>query len=192
MTAALPGTRVGHYLIDRSASRFTVRAFASGMLSMMGHNPTIAIRDFTGEANLDPAVPGHASLHIRIRADSLEVADEISSKDRKEMESTMKQKVLEVSKYPDIVFASDHASADQVGENRYKLAIQGQLSLRGATRMVPVTAHVTLNGVMLRANGDFTILQSDFGIPLVSVAGGALRLKDELKFTFDIVGRKQE
>ncbi len=47
-------------------------------------------------------------------------------------------------------------------------------------------------GDMLRASGEFSLLQSDYGIPLVSVAGGALKVKDELKFTFDIVARKQE
>jgi len=40
--------------------------------------------------------------------------------------------------------------------------------------------------------GDFSILQSDYNIALVSVAGGALKLKDELKFAFDIVARKQD
>ena len=53
MTAALPGTAVSQYLLDKGASRFTVRAFAGGMLSAMGHNPTIAVRDFTGEVNVD-------------------------------------------------------------------------------------------------------------------------------------------
>jgi polyisoprenoid-binding protein YceI len=189
---ATTGTAVGHYLLDNSASRFTVRAFASGMLSVMGHNPAIAIRDFTGEASLDPAAPGKASLRIQIRADSMEVTDEIAGKDRREIESTMKQKVLETSKYPEIVFESTRTSADPVGEGRYKLTINGNLSLHGVTRMLPVTAQVTLNGDMLRAYGDFSIQQSNYGIAPVSVAGGALKLKDELKFTFDIVARKQE
>jgi hypothetical protein len=53
-----------------------------------------------------------------------------------------------------------------------------------------VTAQVTVTGDMLRAYGEFSILQSDYGIPLVNVAGGALKLKDELKFAFDIVARE--
>jgi polyisoprenoid-binding protein YceI len=162
------------------------------MLSALGHNPTIAIRDFTGEANFDPAAPGQASLRIRIRADSLEVTDDIKSKDRMEMESLMNQKVLESSKYPVIVYESAEVSADQLGEGRYRTAINGNLSLHGTTRRLPVTAQVTVTGDMLRAYGEFSILQSNYGIPLVNVAGGALKLKDELKFTFDIVGRRQE
>jgi polyisoprenoid-binding protein YceI len=184
---------VGHYLLDRSASRLTVRAFASGMLSALGHSPTFAIRDFAGDAGFDPAVPASTSLRVKIGADSLEVTDEIKSKDRKEIESTMNQTVLESSKYPVIVYESTGTSAmAALGEGRYKITLNGNLSLRGVTRGLPLTAQATIAGDMLRAYGEFSILQSDYGIPPVRVAGGALKLKDELKFAFDIVARKQE
>ena len=39
----------------------------------------------------------------------------------------------------------------------------------------------------MRAKGEFTLKQTDYGIKLVSVAGGALKIKDELKFTFDVL-----
>jgi polyisoprenoid-binding protein YceI len=192
VTASPPGVTVGHYLLDKSASRFTVRAFASGMLSALGHSPTFAIREFTGEVGFDSAAPEQASLRVKIRADSLEVTDEIKSKDRREMESTVNQTVLESSKYPAIVYESTGTSAERLGEGRYKVAVKGSLSLRGVTRSLPVTAQVTINGDMLRAYGEFSMLQSSYGIPLVSVAAGTLKLKDELKFAFDIVARKQE
>ena len=180
-----------HYLIEATSSRFTVRAFASGFLSAMGHDPTIAIRDFTGQASFDPASPGNASLRMEIRADSLEVTNDIKSKDRKEIESTMNQKVLESAKYPKITFESDGTSAKQLSEGRFQVSMNGTLSLRGATGKVPVMAQVALSGDMLRASGEFSLLQSSYRIPLMSVAGGAMKLKDELKFTFDIVARKQ-
>jgi hypothetical protein len=44
----------------------------------------------------------------------------------------------------------------------------------------------------LKVSGTFSILQSDYEIKLVSVAGGALKVKDELKFSFQIVARKHE
>jgi hypothetical protein len=44
----------------------------------------------------------------------------------------------------------------------------------------------------LRASGEFTLRQSDYGIKPVSFAAGALRLKDELKFQFELVARQQE
>ena len=66
------------------------------------------------------------------------------------------------------------------------------LSLRGVTRSLHLTAQVAVNGDIFRSYGEFSILQSSYGIPLVSVAGGNLKLKDELKFALDIVARKQE
>jgi hypothetical protein len=83
-------------------------------------------------------------------------------------------------------------SATRLSEARFLTILDGTLSLHGRTGRLPVTAQVSLMGEMLRASGEFSILQSDYGIPLVSVAGGALKLKDELKFAFDIVARKQE
>jgi len=59
------------------------------------------------------------------------------------------------------------------------------------TRPLTVPARVTVNGDSLRAAGDFSILQSDYEIQLVSVAGGALKVKDEVRLSFDIVARKQ-
>jgi polyisoprenoid-binding protein YceI len=192
VTASAPGIAVGHYLLDKSASRFTVRVFAGGMLSALGHSPTLAIRDFDGEAHFEPSAPSQASLRVKIRADSIEVTDDVSNKDRREIESTMKQKVLETSKFPEIVYESAGVSAEPVADGRYKVAMNGGLSLHGVTRGFPVTMQVTFNGDMMRAYGEFSLLQSDYSIKPVTVAGGALKVKDELKFAFDIVGRKQE
>jgi polyisoprenoid-binding protein YceI len=161
------------------------------MLSALGHSPTIAIRDFSGEATFDPCAPQQARLQMRIRANSLEVTDDIKASDRKEIESTMNQKVLASAQYPEIVFETTGVSADLVGEGRYLVELRGELTLRGVTRDVPLTAQVMVTGDVLRASGEFAILQTDFGIQPVSVAGGAVKLKDQLRCTFDIVSRRQ-
>lgn len=181
-----------HYLIDKSSSKFTVRAFATGMLSSLGHSPTFAIRDFEGDLEFSPEATNRTSLRIHVKADSLEVMDDIKSKDRQEMESTMNQSVLETAKYPEIEFATTSVAATQLGEGRYQASLNGTLALHGVTRPIAVPTQVTLLGDMLRAGGEFPLLQSSFGIAPVSVAGGTLKLKDELKFVFDIVARKQE
>ena len=43
------------------------------------------------------------------------------------------------------------------------------------------TAQVTVMGDMLRAYGEFLCSRADYGIKPVSVAGGALKLKDEIE-----------
>lgn len=174
--------------IDHNASRFLVRAFATGMLSALGHSPTIAIRDFSGEARLD----SEPSLRIRVRSASLEVIDDIPSKDKREMERTMHVDVLQSAKYPEIVYESTSVKLNSLGENRWQANVIGMLTLRGVTRGEDIAMQVTRMGDMLRASGEFSILQSDYGIKPVSAAGGTLKLKNELKCSCDIVARKPE
>jgi polyisoprenoid-binding protein YceI len=178
------------YVLDKSSSKFTVKAFATGMLSALGHSPTFAVRDFSGEATWD-TTSRQAWLRMQIRANSLQVMDDIKSKDRREIETVMNQSVLESEKYPDIVFEGTGASPNQVGEGRYQINLNGNLSLHGVSGSLMVPIQLTFLGEMLRASGECSIAQSDYGIQPVSVAGGGLKLKDELKFTFDIVARKQ-
>jgi polyisoprenoid-binding protein YceI len=162
------------------------------MLSSFGHSPTFAIRNFEGEIHFSPDELNSSSLRLQVESDSLEVTDDIKSSDRREIETTMNQNVLETAKYPEISFVSSAAAATMLGENRYRANLKGDLTLHGATRPVAFATQVTLLGDMLRAGGEFPLLQSDFGIAPVKVAGGALQLKDELKFAFDIVARKQD
>jgi polyisoprenoid-binding protein YceI len=178
------------YRIEARRSRFVVRAFASGLLSVFGHSPTIAIRDFTGEAHFSPTHPEESSLRLRIKADSLEVTDEVSDKDRQEIERQMRKEVLETARYPEIVFESIRVAADQVTEGQYRVQIAGNLSLHDITRECMISAQVIASEDSLRANGEFPLRQSDFGIKPVSAVGGTIKLKDELKFSFDIVASK--
>lgn len=179
------------YVIDGRASRFTVRAFASGLLSAMGHNPVIGIRDFSGEIRFDAEKVEAGSFRFLIKAASLNVQDDISDKDRREMERLMHQEVLESSKFPEIRYEGATATVTKVSDMLYSATLSGDLSLHGVTRSQPLSARVTLFGSMLRASGDFTLSQTDYNIRLVSVAGGALKLKDELKFSFEVVARRE-
>ncbi len=172
--------------IDPGRSRFTVKAFASGMLSSFGHDPAFSVRHLSGEIGFVPDEPERGSLRLVIRADSLEVTGDVNSKDQKEIERMMREDVLEVAKYPEIVFESAAVSGSKVFENQYRVSIQGKLTLHGVTRSETLEAQVTVNGDQLRAYGDFTLRQTDYNIKLVSVAGGTMKIKDELKCTFDI------
>lgn len=179
------------YRIDPGRSRFMVKAFATGMLSAFAHNPTIAIRDFTGEVEFAPDSPEQSSLNIRIQSGSLQVADEVSDKDRREMERQIREEVLETDRYPEIVFESTNVSADRIMASQYRAKIKGNVTLRGLTRDCEITAQIIAGPDTLRAHGEFPLKQSDFNIKPVTAVGGTIKLKDELKFTFDIVAHKQ-
>ena len=180
-----------HYVIDARASKFTVQAFASGILSAVGHNPRIGIRTFGGDVDFNSeALEG--GLRLSIQAASLVVLDDISDKDRREIERMMKEQVLEVARYPEILYEDAAATISQMEKSLYSAALNGKLSLHGVTRGQPVSARIAVFGDMLRVSGDFALRQTDFDIKPVSVAGGALKVKDELKFSFEMVARKQQ
>lgn len=178
------------YAIDAKGSKFTVRATAAGMLSAFAHSPLIAIPDFEGEVRLNPDSLQSSSLRLVIHSASLLVTDVSSDKDREEINRRMHSEVLESGRFSDIVYESSKVSASKIGEGQYWAALQGELSLHGVTRNQAVSARVSVNGDGLRATGDFTIRQSDYEIEPVTAAGGTIRLKDELKFSFEIVARK--
>jgi len=103
----------------------------------------------------------------------------------------MFEEVLETDRFPEIVYECSRMSASGSGD-RYWVALNGELTLHGVTQALPISARAVINGNSLRASGEFSIKQSEYQIAPVSAAAGAIRLKDEVKCTFDIVARKQE
>ncbi len=189
--AGTPPATTVRYLIDASGSKFIVRAFATGMLSAFAHNPTIAIPDFQGEVQWTSGGLEDASLRIVIQAASLTVTDDISEKDRQEIERRMRDEVLETDGFEQIVYECPRPSSVQkISEGQYAVTLNGELALHGVTRAQPVFARITIKDDALRAAGDFSVRLSDYEIRPVSAAGGTVKLKDELKLSFDIAARK--
>lgn len=176
--------------IDASHSRFTVQAFADGLLSVFGHSPVIAVCGFGGDVRFVPGTLEAASLLMLIKSDSLAVINDVKEKDRLEIERAMREDVLETARYPEIVFMSTSVSANRDGDGQYQAEINGKLSLHGVTRDHSIDARVTIDDDSLRAEGEFSLRQSDYNIKPVSIAGGTLKLKDDLKFSFDIFARE--
>ena len=122
------------YRIDAGMSRFTVRAFATGLFSSLGHNPTLAIRDYTGEATFLSSNPEQSAIRVSVKPASLTVTDDVSQKDRSDIENRMNQDVLETSVYPEIVFESSQVVATKLGDDLYAANVTGNLALHGITR----------------------------------------------------------
>jgi len=181
---------VVRYRIDAGRSRFTVQGEAEGMLSMFGHDPVVAVCGFGGDVRCVPGTLEDASVLMLVQAGSLAVVNKVSDKDRSEMERGMREDVLEVARYPEVVFMSTKVSAQRTAEGQYRARINGNLSLHGVTRDHLVNARVTVNGSGLRAQGEFSLRQTDYQIRPASAVGGTLKIKDELKFSFDIVAGK--
>jgi len=185
-------TPADRYMIDSRASRFAVQASATGLLARMGHNPIIGIRDFSGEMQFNPDKLEAGGLRLVIKSASLGVQNDISDKDIREIERLMNQEVLETTKFPEIVYETTSISVTRMADMHCSATLNGNLTMHGVTRNQTIVVRVALLGSMLRASGDFSLDQTDYNIKLVSVAGGALKLKDELKFSFEMVARKAQ
>jgi polyisoprenoid-binding protein YceI len=86
-------------------------------------------------------------------------------------------KVLDPEKYPEISFRS--TSYKQKGG---EAELRGELSLHGKVREVLVVA----KKVGQRWTGSTRFKQTEFGIQPIAVAGGTVKVKDEVKVEFEV------
>ncbi len=112
--------------------------------------------------------------------------------DRKKLEQAMYEEVLDIEHFPVAVYESSQVTVQKLSDDLLRASVSGELSFHGITRTNSFDARVTAMGTMLRISGDFSLRQSDYGIKPVLFAAGALRLKDEVKFSFELVARMQE
>ena len=180
------------YVVDERASQFVVQAFAGGLISVVAHSPKIAIRDWKCHASFSLGNLAAAVLRAEVQLNSLEVTDELRESEKRELHRVMHQEVLESAKFPELTFISRKVNPTLLKDNLYHVDITGRLNLHGVTNEVDLSTQVAFGDNTLRATGHFTLLQSDYGIKIASIAGGTLKLQDELKFSFYVVARKEK
>jgi polyisoprenoid-binding protein YceI len=179
-----------HYTIDAKASRFTVQAFASGLVSVIAHCPTFSARDFTGDVKLSMPAQDKASCRLVFRAASLDLMDDVTQQDRREIEKTMFHEVLHIQKFPEIAFESSQITITKVSGNMHRVSSEGTLSLHGVTARHAMSCQAVFGEDSIRIYGDCTLLQTDFNITIASVANGALKLRNELRLAFFLIARR--
>ncbi|MFY9530151.1 MAG: YceI family protein [Candidatus Acidiferrales bacterium] len=163
--------------IDAGQSSLRVHVFKTGFFSAFAHDHEIEAPIANGTIDLS-TIPGVA---LRVDARRLRVLDpEASTGTRDEIQKTMEgPAVLDFERFPDIGFQSTRV--EQRGTDHWM--VQGDLTLHGQTK--PVVVDVALKDGHYR--GSATIKQRDFGMTPVSVAGGTVKVKDEVRIEFDIV-----
>jgi polyisoprenoid-binding protein YceI len=189
-TTVFSAQEVAHYRIDASKSTFMVHANRTGPLWFKGHSHRIAVRDFSGEASLTLNVVNPASLQMTVHADSLEETDPVFTQEQKNIiNKELKEIVLESEKFTEITFQSTDIKG-RLDHGKIEVEIGGNLNLHGVTKHIEIPAMVTLSGDTLRAQGEFDIDRDDFGVKATSAFHGTIRVKNNLKFVFDIIAEK--
>lgn len=182
-----PKNLAARYRIDASRGEFTVQAFAEGLLSFVGHNPTFAVRKYGGEICFSAGNPD--SLLLVARAETLSLLDNLSAKDAAEIQTAMREDVLDAQTFPEIVFVSKDVSMQEISDGHFAVKATGNLTLHGETRPQTIEAKAKIENEIIRAQGEFRLKQSDFDIKPVKALGGTLKVKDEVKITFNITAQ---
>ena len=178
------------YRLDASQSKFIVHANRSGLAWFKGHSHRIAVGDFSGAAELNLDAVNPASLQITVRAASLEETDPVFTPEQKKIiDKELNDLVLETTKYPEITFKSTDIKGSVI-QGKFDVRIGGDLTLHGVTKHIVIPATVTVNGDTMRAVGEFEIDRKDFDVNATDAFHGLVRVKHDLTFEFDIVGKR--
>ena len=164
--------------MDPERSVLTVRVYKAGLLSPFGHQHEIRAPIQRGTFD-----EGKDTVEFAVDARTLRVMDSnISEKDRAEIQSRMLgPKVLDSTEFQEIRFHSTEVT--RVAENAW--SVNGDLTLHGQTQPVRVKVE-RLDG---RYRGSAQLRQKQFGIEPVTVAGGSIKVKNEVRVEFEIVAK---
>jgi polyisoprenoid-binding protein YceI len=163
--------------IDTEHSTVTVRVGKSGVFRAFADD-----HEIRGTVKQGVVDPDAHTVDILIEARGLRVLDPaMSPEHRSEVQARMLgTDVLDVTRFPEIRFTSDQAEATNAG-----WTVRGELQLHGQTH--PVTATVRRQGNHYL--GSVRLKQTEFGITPITVAGGTVKVKDEVTIDFDIATR---
>jgi polyisoprenoid-binding protein YceI len=178
------------YTIELSQSRVTATLTQEGFIARRYPTHRVEVKNFSGKIEVSERDETRVAVEVEAEAKSLTNADEgMTEFERKEFHNVLNNSVLESDKFPKIKFVSASVSdARKSGEAR-SFTLNGDLTMRDATKRVSFPVTVTISNDQLRATGDAELKQSDFGIKPYSGKLGMIRIGDEVKINFAIVAK---
>jgi polyisoprenoid-binding protein YceI len=189
-TVTNPNTAPVQYRLDASKSKFMVFANRTGLAYFKGKSHQIAVRDFAGQASLDPAALNPASLEMTVKSASLEeTRDVYTDKEKGIINKELNEIVLETAKYPEIAFKSTEVKG-VLKNGVFNLKIGGDLTLHGITKHIVIPATVSLEGSELHAKGEFKINRKEFHVNATEAFHGFVKVKHVIRFAFDIIAER--
>lgn len=162
-----------HSAIDQNRSTMTVYVYKEGIFAFAADNHEVSAPISSG--SYDEVTK---SIEITVDATKMQVQDPPSRRDKVQSNMTGPD-VLDVNRYPQITFRSTAIDAHDSDH----WTVHGDLTLRGQTH--PLVFDVVRQAK--RFTGFAMVRQSTFGITPIKIAGGTVRVKDDVKVTFDIV-----
>jgi polyisoprenoid-binding protein YceI len=183
--------------VEPDRSLVTILVYRAGTLAAAGHNHVVASHDVRGAIAFTPDV-ARSQFTLRMPVGTLTVdepelrhaAGEEFVKDIPESaqqgtrRNMLSAAVLDAEHFPDVLLQAEGIEPAAGGA----LATV-RITLRGETRTLAVPCRYEQKGDELLADGEFRLLQSDFGITPFTALLGAMRVQDEVTVRFRILAR---
>jgi hypothetical protein len=165
--------------VDIDHSTLTVFVYKAGLFSAFADDHIVSAPVAAGSISEEAPL----AVQLSIASASLRVLDpNLSASRRADVQMRMLGKeVLDAATFPEIAFAS--TAVEAAGAGRWK--VTGRLTIHGRPQTITFEA-VRQDG---RYRGSVPIKQRDFGIEPISIGGGSVKVKDEIKVQFDIMAR---
>ena len=172
------------FAVDARRSEVVIEVRRAGSLARLGHDHVVVAHRLRGYV---APRDGRADLYLRL--DELAVDEEEARRAAgfethptpEQIEGTrqnMLTREIDAAQHPFVVVHIQEAD---------KPSRRVAVELNGVTRAVPVTMQSSVTADELRATGSFSIDQTAFGIAPLSLAGGAIQVRDRVDLRFTIV-----
>jgi len=169
------GAAAAHYAIDAAHSTIAWELPAT-LHTVHGQVP-----EFSGSVELENGPQGERSARgrVSVRADAMRTGND--SRDK-----TMREKVLEVDRFPEILFELDRVEADWSllpGDKPFEARVAGRLTVHGKTLALEVPLTVEPSSEAVTLSGSFPLRwKSDYGLHDPSFA--FVTVREPMKVTF--------
>ena len=167
--------------IDVERSTITIHVGKAGLLSAAGHEHWVNAPLSSGTIRESPS----PSIEFTVETAKMMVKPDpkVDAKTQAQIQKDMEEMTLQTQRFPQITFHSSRI--EKLGDTQWK--VEGDLSLHGVTKPVSLTVKRTGDSYIART----VLKQTDFGITPISVAGGTIKVKNEVELDFQIFARSK-
>jgi polyisoprenoid-binding protein YceI len=180
------------YALDSEKRALQIHVYKEGLFKAFGHDHLISANKISGRVMFNQETLEDSSVDFTVQANSLSVIDPgESEKDRRQVQNTMAGKdVLDEERFPEIRFTSTHVEHVKKTDGGWEVTLEGLLMLHGVEKPISMPLHVSVKDGELRAEGETSLLQTDFGITPIKVAGASVRVKNKVRVRFNLAAEK--
>lgn len=183
------------YKVDSDLSIILIRAYRGGLMAKLGHDHIVASQNMQGYIRIDKKT-GECRADFYAPLESLDVDNKIfraaenldTTPSPEDIIGTKKNmlKSLEQTKFP---FAQLHSSDCSLADSMASTGVA--LSVHGVTRELQLKISIEpYTEQSIRVKGEFSILQTDFGIKPFSIMNGLIKVQDRLDLSYSISATK--